>query len=74
MHKLFPWERLSKGEGFFIPALDLELLREAGLKAAVKARVFDARAKPSIFKGKLGILFYRLPRAQRLQSGSLPDE
>ena len=68
MHKLFPWERLSKGEGFFIPALDLELLREAGLKAAVKARVFDARAKPSIFKGKLGILFYRVPRVPKSPS------
>lgn len=54
-----PWKTLEKGQGFFIPALDLDALREAVLVEAVKARVMDAHAMPCIYNGLQGVLFYR---------------
>lgn len=57
----FPWPRIAKGEGFFVPCLDTETVRELGLKAAVRERVLDARAIPGIRKGLIGVWFYRLP-------------
>ena len=54
-----PWKTLEKGQGFFIPALDLDPVREAGLVEAVKARVLDAEALYCIKDGFLGVLFYR---------------
>ena len=59
----YPWEQLSKGQSFFVPALDLAAEREAGLIAAVKCHLKDARAVYCIKQGKLGVLFYRLPPA-----------
>ena len=56
-----PWTTLEKGQGFFIPALDLAPVREAGLLAAVKARVLDAEALYCIHNGLVGVLFYRRP-------------
>ena len=58
--KHYPGADVGRGEGFFVPALDLEQAREAGLLAAVKAQVKDARAAPCIYRGRLGIYFYRL--------------
>jgi hypothetical protein len=58
---MLPWKTLEKGQGFFIPALDLDATREAGLLAAVKARVLDAQALYCIRNGTLGVLFYRKP-------------
>lgn len=60
--KHYPWSRLKKGQGFFVPALDLNAEREAGLLAAVKVKVKDARAVPCINRGLFGLLFYRQPR------------
>lgn len=56
-----PWKTLEKGQGFFIPALDLGPVREAGLVEAVKARVLDAQALYCIHDGMIGVLFYRKP-------------
>lgn len=70
MLKNYPWERLERGQGFFVPALDLSAVREAGLRAAVKQRVRNAQALPCIRQGLLGILFYRQPLAQKKQSES----
>ena len=56
-----PWKTLEKGQGFFIPALDLDPVREAGLLEAVKARVLDAEALYCIHDGLIGVLFYRKP-------------
>lgn len=56
-----PWKTLEKGQGFFIPALDLDPVREAGLVEAVKARVLDAEALYCIHDGLVGVLFYRRP-------------
>jgi hypothetical protein len=57
----FPWETLDKGQGFFIPCLDTDEVREQGLKKAVFCRLRDARAKAGIYQGFTGVMFYRLP-------------
>jgi hypothetical protein len=55
----YPWLQLEKGQGFFIPCIDTAKTYEEGLKAAIAVRVFDAKAKPGIVKGRLGVLFAR---------------
>ena len=55
----FPWETLEKGQGFFIPCLDTDAVREFGLKKATLSRVLDARAKTGIYQGFTGVMFYR---------------
>lgn len=57
----YPWTTLEKGEGFFIPCLDTKEVYEDGLKAALRERVFDARALQCIRRGLLGVWFYRKP-------------
>jgi hypothetical protein len=58
----FPWEKVEKGQGFFVPCLDTDAVRELGLRKAVLNRVLDARAITGIHDGFTGVLFYRLPR------------
>jgi hypothetical protein len=60
MLRHYPWNRLEKGQGFFVPALDLEAVRQAGLLAAVPLRIKDARAQFGIRQGRLGVYFYRV--------------
>lgn len=55
----YPWQRLEKGQGFFIPCLDPQQIYEDGLKAAIVVRVLDAHAKIGIKDGRLGVLFVR---------------
>jgi hypothetical protein len=50
---------IEKGQGFFVPALDLEAAREAGLRAAVPYKIKDAQAMYALHQGKIGVLFYR---------------
>jgi hypothetical protein len=50
-----PWKQLEKGQGFFVPCLDLEKTQEHGLKQAVSERLFDARATPGIVDGFIGV-------------------
>ena len=57
----FPWETLERGQGFFIPCLDTDEVRELGLRKAVLCRVLDARAKTGIYEGFTGVFFFRLP-------------
>ena len=64
MLRHYPWDKVEKGQGFFVPALDLEAERRAGLLAAVPHHLKDARAQFVIRRGKLGVFFYRLPPAQ----------
>jgi hypothetical protein len=59
----FPWTKLEKGQGFFVPCLDTDAVRELGLKKATLSRILDARAKTGIYNGFTGVLFYRLPPA-----------
>ena len=63
MLRHYPWDKVEKGQGFFVPALDLEAERRAGLLAAVPLHLKDARAAFVIRRGKLGVFFYRLPPA-----------
>jgi hypothetical protein len=57
----FPWEKVEKGQGFFIPCLDTDSVRELGLRKAVLCRVLDARAKTGVYEGFTGVFFFRLP-------------
>jgi len=73
MPSYFPWDRLDRGQGFFVPALDLDAMREAGLLAAVPLRLKDARAAYGIKDGQLGVLFYRKAPARSARDGSSLD-
>jgi len=55
----YPWSRLERGQGFFVPSLDTAKTREEGLRAAVSARRFDAKAYVGVINGRLGVLFVR---------------
>jgi hypothetical protein len=57
----YPWAKVERGQGFFVPCLDPESVRTEGLKKATFLRLFDARAQPGIYKGQAGVWFYRLP-------------
>ena len=56
---MFPWSRIKKGEGFFVPCIATEKVRKAGLNAALPLRILDAKAYPAIHKGMSGVWFYR---------------
>ena len=56
---LFPWRRLEKGQGFFIPCVNTEEVRLAGLNEALRQRVFGARAYAAIKDGLMGVWFFR---------------
>jgi hypothetical protein len=58
----YPWDKVKRGQGFFVPCLDPVATREEGLKRAVFLRVFDAQAKEGIHGGLTGVYFFRLPR------------
>ena len=55
----YPWQQLEKGQGFFVPCLDVERIREEGLREAVKAKLTDARAVVGIHRGLIGVMFSR---------------
>jgi hypothetical protein len=57
----YPWTKLERGQGFFVPCLDPEAVKEDGLKKAVFLHMFDAHAKVGIRGGLMGVWFYRTP-------------
>lgn len=59
MKLTFPWTRTEVGQGFFVPCLDLERVRELGLRAALHHRM-RVKAAPGIRGGLLGVWFTRL--------------
>ena len=59
--RVFPWLRVKRGQGFFVPCLDPEPVRTEGLKRALDLRLFDAKAQAGIRSGLTGVWFYRLP-------------
>jgi hypothetical protein len=67
MNPLFPWENVQRGQGFFVPALDVDAVREAGLLAALKLHITDAVAFRGIVKGRLGVYFCRRPISPKLK-------
>lgn len=59
----YPWKEVKKGQGFFVPCLDTDAVRQEGLNRALRLRLFDAKAAICIQNGLIGVLFYReLPR------------
>ena len=58
-NRLFPWQLLEKGQGFFIPCLDLEKTRIAGLNQALRHHVFHAKAYAAVKDGRIGVWFFR---------------
>jgi hypothetical protein len=56
---LFPWSRLEKGQGFFVPCVNTEEVRLAGLNEALRQRVFGAKAYTAIKDGRCGVWFFR---------------
>jgi hypothetical protein len=57
----YPWTKVERGQGFFVPCLDTEAVREDGLKQAVFLHLLDAQAKVGIRGGLSGVWFYRPP-------------
>ena len=55
----FPWSKVRRGQGFFVPCLDTAKVREWGLRAALPYKEVRARAAPAIRDGRLGVWFYR---------------
>lgn len=66
----FPWSKTERGQGFFVPCLDTQLVRETGLRQAVSQRILDARAVPGLYTGVIGVWFYRPAPARTLQTRS----
>lgn len=52
----FPWGALPPYGGFFIPTLDVDGVRERGLKEGVRVHIIG-KGVPAIKDGKLGVLF-----------------
>ena len=57
LHINYPWQRLSKGQGFFVPCLDAEAVIRDGLRAALRFRITNAKATGGVKHGKLGVWF-----------------
>jgi hypothetical protein len=55
----YPWSKVEKGQGFFVPCLDTEAIKREGLNKALTLRLFDAKAVPCIQDGLIGVRFYR---------------
>jgi hypothetical protein len=55
---MYPWEKLEPGDGFFVPGLNVEEIKERGLRAAVP-QPFKVYGIPGVKDGMLGVWFYR---------------
>ena len=55
----FPWLEVPPQGGFFVPTLNLDVVKVNGLKAALYHRV-QAKAEIGRKNGKLGVWFTRL--------------
>jgi|TARA_R100001224_G_scaffold35360_1_gene19943 hypothetical protein len=54
----YPWKKLKKGQGFFVPCLNTQKVYEEGLKEAISQKVLDAKAIIGIKQQRLGVLFF----------------
>ena len=66
----FPWSKTERGQGFFVPCLDTQLVKETGLRQAVSQRILDARAVPGLYTGVIGVWFYRTAPVRTSQTQS----
>ena len=69
----YPWRLIERGQGFFIPCLDIEAVREEGLKKALSLRMLDARGVTGIRNGFTGVWFSRLPSPRPLPCAPSPQ-
>lgn len=53
------WKQLERGQGFFVPCLDLERVTLYVRKEAIQARIFNLKATPGIVDGVIGVWFFR---------------
>ena len=60
----YPWKRLKRGQGFFVPCLDTEAVKADGLQQALRYRLFIAKARVGIKDGLIGV-FFHLPEKQK---------
>ena len=58
---LWPWAKVERGQGFFVPCLDPDPIRVEGLNKALEVRIFNPQARVGIKDGRIGVLFYRKP-------------
>lgn len=58
MKKVYPWDKVQPGEGFFVPTLDVDKVKMEGLLAAVPYR-FKVDAWNAIKDGLVGVWFCR---------------
>jgi len=58
---LWPWAKVERGQGFFVPCLDPDPIRVEGLNKALEVRIFNPQARVGIKDGLIGVLFYRKP-------------
>lgn len=56
---LFPWQSVNRGQGFFVPCINTEEVRLAGLNEALRQRVFGAKAYVAVKDGLSGVWFFR---------------
>ena len=70
----FPWKKTERGQGFFVPCLDADAVRELGLKKAVLNRILDARAYAAVLNGQAGVWFYRKPLSHSAHKKSSSGE
>jgi CMP-2-keto-3-deoxyoctulosonic acid synthetase len=54
----FPWSELEKGQGFFVPCLDIQKVRMLGLRAALPYK-FEVDAVAGVYKKHIGVYFVR---------------
>ncbi len=59
------WKQLKKGQGFFVPCLDFEKMRQHGLSRAISMRILDAHAVAGVKDGAAGVYFFRKPSVPR---------
>jgi len=59
----YPWAKLRRGQGFFVPALDLQATQLEGLRLARQAGYNSAKAEQVLVDGFIGVWFYLDPSA-----------
>lgn len=57
-HLNIPWDKIEKGYGFFIPAVDPFSMKEPVLKSAIRAKVWG-NVYFGMRNGCMGLLFIR---------------
>lgn len=55
----YPWSKTPAGGGFFVPTLELERIKQDGLRAAVHYKV-KGKAQFGVKGGRLGVWFTRV--------------